>query len=90
MLDAATASWMARLMPTPADRRHGVRRVADAEQARQRPILEAIDRDGEQLDIVPVLQLGDPVAQERGDRRDLLAEGLDAPSLDLVESRPWG
>ena len=42
-----------RLMPTPADRRHRMRRVADHEQARPVPLLEPVDRHGQQLDVVP-------------------------------------
>jgi hypothetical protein len=33
-----------------ADRRHGVRRIADAEQARPVPLAQPIDRDRQQLD----------------------------------------
>ena len=36
-----------------ADRGHGVRRVADAEQAGLVPLLQAIYGDGQQLDVIP-------------------------------------
>ena len=40
-------------------------RVADAEQARPVPLPEAIELDGEQLDLAPILQLIHPPAQVR-------------------------
>jgi hypothetical protein len=36
-----------------ADRRHGVRRIADAQKPRPRPALEAIDANREELHAVP-------------------------------------
>ena len=39
-----------------ADRRHRVRRVADADQSGPPPFLQPIDGDAEQLDVVPGFQ----------------------------------
>ena len=38
-----------------ADGRHGVRGIADAQKARAVPAIQPVDRDREQLDLVPVL-----------------------------------
>ena len=40
-----------------ADGRHGVRGVADAEQAGEPPAFEVVDLDGEELDLVPGVEL---------------------------------
>ena len=58
-----------------ADRRHGVGGVADAEEAGAVPGPQSIDPHGQELDVVPVAQLGDAVAQERRDRGDLCGTG---------------
>ena len=42
---AATASWIARLMPIAADRRHRVRGIADREQPRFRPGRQPVQLD---------------------------------------------
>ena len=68
-----------------ADRRHRVRRVADAEQARLRPLRQAIDGDGEQLDVVPRANVfGDVRGQHRPGLDDLGAEFLDRPLAQRV------
>src|SRR3954467_15315132 len=67
--------------PDAADRRHRVRGVADAQQAGPPPALQAVDRDRQELDVLPAADLADPVAQERGGRRDTLAQGVEAPGL---------
>src|SRR5260221_6863596 len=69
-----------------ADRRHGVRRVADAQEARPVPAAQAVDSDGEQLDVAPVAQLLEPRAVERGEPGDLLAQGGEAALADLLEA----
>src|SRR5260370_2486402 len=45
-----------------AHRRHRVCRVADAQQARAMPLLQAADLYRDQFDLVPVAQLADPLA----------------------------
>jgi hypothetical protein len=58
------------------DRGHGVRRIADAEQAGTIPPTQSIDGDGEELDIVPVLNFIDTVGEEGGDLGDLASKCL--------------
>src|SRR5580658_141879 len=67
-----------------ADRRHGVGGVADAQQPRPIPAAQAIDRDGEELDLVPVRDLADAVGERRLRARDLLAKGGEAAAPDLL------
>ena len=43
-----------------ANRRHRMRGIADAQQAGPRPALQPIDRDREQLDVVPALHVDKP------------------------------
>src|SRR6185312_5057159 len=43
--------------PDSADRRHGVRRIADQEQARPPPLPQKIDRYGQELHIVEAAHL---------------------------------
>ena len=71
-----------------ADRRHGVGGIADAEQARPRPLLQPVHRHGEQLDLVEILdRLIHPVG---GEARDLLQPGAEfAPARSaLMASKP--
>ena len=74
----------------PADRRHRVRAVADAQQARPPPALQPIDRDGQQLDIVPVAQFARPgraeTARSRRYRRGTRRGRAPAPR----RTRPCG
>ena len=72
--------------PHTPDRRHGVRGVADAQHAGPPPALQAVDRDGQELDVLPAADLGDPVAQERRGRRDTLAQGVEASGLRGLEA----
>jgi hypothetical protein len=44
------------------NRRHGVRRISDTNQAGTIPTQKSIDGDGEEADLFPVLQFVDPVA----------------------------
>ena len=46
-----------------ADRGHGVGGIADAQQAGPVPAPQPVDRDGQQLDVGPVAELADAVAQ---------------------------
>src|SRR5439155_13149228 len=68
-----------------ADRGHRVRRVADAQQARPVPAVEAVHPDGEQLDLVPVADLLDPVGEERPETGHGFLELGQPTLLDLVE-----
>ena len=54
---------------------HGVRAVADAEQSFPAPFLQTINLNGEQLDLVPIVELGDPVFQEKPERDNILLQG---------------
>ena len=67
----------------PADRRHRVGRVADAQQPRPMPYPQAVDRHAQQLDVVPVAQFGGAVAQVRGEPGDFIAESRQAALLNL-------
>ena len=68
-----------------ADRRHGVSRIADAQQAGPMPNPQAIDRNGQQLDVGPIAELTDAITQIWGEARDLLAKALQAVPLNLIE-----
>ena len=46
-----------------ADGRHRVRGIADAQQPRPMPALEPVDRHGQKLDLIPVLELVDAVRE---------------------------
>ena len=67
-----------------ADRRHRVRRIADAQQPGPPPLGQPIDRDGQQFDVVPVLQLLDPIGEVRRQPDDLGAESVEAARAHLV------
>ena len=49
----------------PADRRHGVRSITDAEKARPPPLAQPINGNAEKLDVVPTLQLAYAVRKIR-------------------------
>src|SRR5215475_5002493 len=53
------------------DRRHGVRRIADAQKAGPIPLLHPVNRNGEQLDVIPALELLDAIAEPRRKLADL-------------------
>ena len=72
-----------------ADRRHGVRGVADAEQARSVPLLEAVDLHGEQFHLLPRGELidtglaaGAGLAEKGDELGDIAAERIEARRLD--------
>src|SRR6202790_5209553 len=69
----------------PADRRHRMGAVADAQQPWAPPARQPVDRDRQQLDVVPVAQFGDPVRQKRGDPDDVVAEAGEPALADRVE-----
>jgi hypothetical protein len=66
-----------------ADGGHGVRRIADAEQARLVPVWETIDRDGQQLDLIPVLEVVDPVGEDGRDLRNAAPERRQSGAFDF-------
>ena len=61
-------------------------RIADAEEPGAVPALEAIDRDGQQLDVVPGRDLADAVGEGWIERRQLGAKGLEALGAQPVEA----
>src|SRR5947208_16763131 len=61
-----------------------MRAIADAEQAGPPPALQPVDRNGQQLDVLPALQLVDPVAQKRRQAQDLAAKRVQATGAHLV------
>jgi len=69
-----------------ADGRHGVRGIADAEKAAAGPVAQAIDGDGEELDVVPIFQFDGAALQNGGDRFEVVAKGGQAIFLDGCES----
>jgi hypothetical protein len=66
-----------------ADGGHGVGGVADTEEAGAVPVLEAVDLNGEELDLVPVGELVYTVGEERNEARERGAEGLETGRLDV-------
>ena len=68
-----------------ADRGHRVRGIADAQQAGSVPVPQPIDRDGQQLDIGPVAEFTDAVAQIGRQTHDFLAKGRQAGPMNPFE-----
>jgi hypothetical protein len=68
-----------------ADGRHGVGGIADAEEAGGPPFFKMVDLDGEELDLVPGIEMGGTSAEEGGELLDAGAEGFEAALLDDVE-----
>ena len=63
-----------------------MRRIADAEQARPAPVLEAVHRDGEQLQIVPGSDLLDAIGEFRIEAGDGGAERIKPLAAEHVEA----
>src|SRR5262249_35317459 len=63
-----------------------MRGIANAQQARAIPLSEAVDNDGEQLDLIPLLQLLDATAKKRCHAPNLLAEGGQPVAPDLLDA----
>ena len=63
-----------------ADRRHRVRRIANADQSRSPPFPQSIDRDAEELDVIPGFQFVDTIGQKR--------RHFDDPVTGKVPSQP--
>src|SRR5262249_1596191 len=68
-----------------ADGGHGVRRIADAEQPGPMPAPETVDRDGQQLDLVPVLEVVDPVGEWGHDLRNAAPERRQSGALRFLD-----
>ncbi len=66
-------------------RRHGMRSIADQEQARKMPFPQPVDLHREQLDLLPTLELVHPISQIRRDAPNRLAKCVDAFMLGLFE-----
>jgi hypothetical protein len=75
--------------PDAADRRHGVGGIADAQQPRSIPPTQAIDANGQELDIAPLAEFGDAVARKGDERCDLVAQGRQ-PLLRISSAAPFG
>ena len=58
-----------------ADGGHGMGCVSDAEEAGGAPLLKAVDLDGEELDLVPGVDLGGAAGEEGHDSFNTLLEG---------------
>ena len=69
-----------------ADRRHRMRRIANAQEPGSPPFLQPIDRDAEQLDVVPAFQFADPVGEKRRHFDDAAAEGFEALGLHPLDA----
>jgi hypothetical protein len=59
--------------------------IADAQETRPIPFAHAIDRDGQELHVVPIGDLAHAIAQDRRDPRHLRAERIEPAALDLIE-----
>ena len=72
-----------------SDGGHGVGGVADAEESGRGPLDEAVDLDGEELDLVPGVDLGGAAGEEGHDAFDALVEGGEAFLLDRAGRCLW-
>ncbi len=70
-----------------ADRRHRMRRIADAEEPRPPPFLQPIDRDAEQFDVVPGFQFADAVGQDTATSPRPVRGRLRGPPTSCARSR---
>src|SRR4029077_13788250 len=67
-----------------AYRRHGVGAVADTEQAGARPFAKAINANTEEIDVLPVGEIGHPIAEMGRDVRDVGAKRGQATALNFL------
>src|SRR4030095_6503199 len=67
------------------DRRHGVSRIANAQESRAIPLAQTVNLDCQQPDLIPALQFSYTVAQERHNRYNVGSESFESFSLDPVE-----
>ena len=68
-----------------SDGRHGMRGIANAEQAGEMPPREVIDLHGEQLDLVPAIEFLHALAKERNHAENVLMEGFQTFFLEHFE-----
>src|SRR5580704_12898518 len=69
-----------------ADGGHSVGGIADAEKAAAGPVAQAVDGDGQQLDVAPVFQLGGAPLQKGCDGFEIVTKSEQALFLDGFES----
>ena len=65
---------------------HGVGGVADAEESAAGPVAQAVDGDGQQLDVAPVFQLGGAPLQKGCDGFEVLAKSGEAFFLNSLQA----
>ena len=70
----------------PAHWRHRVRCVTNAQQTRPMPLPQPIDLHRQQLDLIPILQFLDPLAEMRSDASYVLAKSLNPVLLYLFKA----
>jgi hypothetical protein len=58
-----------------ADRRHRMRGVADAQKPRLVPKRQAVDRDGQKLDVVEAFEFVNAIGEERSQHGNMVAQG---------------
>src|SRR4029453_13724549 len=63
--------------------------VTNAKQAVAVPFSQAVDLDGEEFDLCPIIQLADSIFQERSETNDVAMQGGQAALLDRVELAFW-
>jgi len=73
------------IYPDTADWRHRVSRISNTQQAWPVPNPKAIDSDSQQLDVGPIVEFTDAIAEIGGKARDLPAEGRQAALAYLIE-----
>jgi hypothetical protein len=73
------------LTPTPPTGDIACAASPIAEQARQRPALEPVDRDREKLDVVPALDIADAEFKDRRHPHDFIEHRGQAPRLHRIE-----
>ena len=72
--------------PNATNRRHRVRRIANAQQAWPIPLPEPVRAHCQELDLVPVLDLDDPVGELGHTLPNGATKRLQPCRLDLLES----
>ena len=72
-----------------ADRRHRMRRIADAQQPGTKPGVQPVHRDGQQLHVVPRREFVHAVPQKRRKPHDVGAEGIQSARMHLVDAALW-
>ncbi len=68
-----------------ASRRHGVCRVAYAQQSGPIPLSQTVNLDRQQLDLLPIFQFLNPIAEVRRDAQNDLAKQLQSVAFHFFE-----